>query len=216
MSKTPKKPSPRAASERSPARAPAPLPDRVPLNVPVDVNGLRQDLAHLEASDWVAHFVTRNYEGEWSVMPLRGPRGETHPIRMAYSDPSCTAFEDTPFLGPCAAIRALLDELPFELHAVRLMALAPGSRIREHRDFDLDVELGALRLHVPIRTHADVHFTLNGSRVVMQEGECWYLRLSDPHAVINASPVRRVHLVIDAPATPEARAFLTDRRMDAG
>ena len=32
----------------------------------------------------------------------------------------------------------------------------------------------------------------------MREGECWYLRLSEPHRVINDGDTDRVHLVIDA------------------
>ena len=90
------------------------------------------------------------------------------------------------------------------------MALSPGSRIKEHRDHDLSVEDGAIRLHIPIRTSENVEFYLNGSRVPMRAGECWYLRLSDPHSVYNGSSERRVHLVIDAPVTPTVREFLKE------
>jgi hypothetical protein len=31
----------------------------------------------------------------------------------------------------------------------------------------------------------------------MKEGECWYLRLSDPHSVSNKGNKDRIHLVID-------------------
>ena len=86
--------------------------------------------------------------------------------------------------------------------------MSPGSRIKEHRDHDLSVEDGAVRLHVPIRTSPEVDFILNGERVHMSEGECWYLRLSDPHAVYNGSGICRVHMVIDAPVTDSVREFL--------
>lgn len=42
-----------------------------------------------------------------------------------------------------------------------------------------------------------IDFRLNGTRVVMAEGECWFLRLSDEHAVANRGDSDRIHLVID-------------------
>jgi mannose-6-phosphate isomerase-like protein (cupin superfamily) len=90
-----------------------------------------------------------------------------------------------------AAIRA-------PLRAVRLMRLAPGSAIKEHTDVALSFEDGTVRLHVPVVTNAAVDFRLNGERVVLEAGSCWYLRLSDPHSVANRGSEDRVHLVIDA------------------
>lgn len=184
------------------------LPDRLQLDTEYSPQELLADLERIEGSDWISHFVTQNYEGDWDVLPLRGPKGAEHPVMMAYSDPTCDHFEDTPFLKDCLYFRRVLDSLPFELHAVRLMALSPGSRIKEHRDHDLSLEDGAIRLHIPIRTSEDVEFFLNGSRVRMAEGECWYLRLSDPHSVYNGSQIRRVHMVIDAPVTPAVSEFI--------
>ncbi len=186
------------------------LPDRLRLQTQFSPQQLLTDLERLEGSDWISHFVTQNYEGDWEVLPLRGPKGAEHPVMMAYSDPTCEHFEDTPFLKDCPYFRQVLDGFPFELHSVRLMALSPESRIKEHRDHDLSFEDGAIRLHIPIRTSSEVEFILNGSRVDMVEGECWYLRLSDPHSVYNGSPIRRIHMVIDAPVTPSVRKYLTE------
>lgn len=91
-----------------------------------------------------------------------------------------------------------IDQCP--LMAVRIMKLTPGSRIREHTDHDLDIDRGLARLHVPIITIEYVYFRLNGTRIVMNEGECWYLRLSDRHSVENNGQSDRIHLVIDAEA----------------
>ena len=187
------------------------LPDRLKLGVSFSPRLLQADLSRLESSSWIDHFVTENYEGNWNVLPLRGPKGAQHPVMMVYSDPTCESFEDTPFLELCPYFRDVLDTFPFELHAVRLMALHPGSRIKEHRDHDLSVEDGAVRLHIPIRTNKDVEFYLNGSRVYMEVGECWYLRLSDPHSVYNGSKEIRVHLVVDAPVGPGVFKFLEKR-----
>lgn len=176
------------------------LPDRLRLPMQFDPTRLCEDLARLEVIGWTDHFVKQNYEGSWSVIPLRAPAGETHVIRMIYPDPSCREFVDTPFLQQCPYFQEVLAAIPAPLQAVRLMRLAAGSVIREHRDHDLAYEYGAMRLHIPVVTNPDVEFLLNGERVIMNPGECWYLRLSDPHAVANRGTTDRIHLVIDAEA----------------
>jgi len=183
------------------------IPDRIKFPVNFDPVALKADLDLLKDSDWINHFVTQNYDGNWDIVPLRGPAGETHPIRMAYSDPSATEFEDTPFLSQCKYFKTVLDALPFELHAVRLMSLSPGSKIKPHFDNDLSFEDGFVRLHIPIVSNPDVEFTLNQKPLKMKEGECWYLRLSETHSVYNGGETTRVHLVIDAPVTSNLRRY---------
>ncbi len=157
--------------------------------------------------DWIEHFVTSNYEGEWSVIPLRANRGAEHPIKMIYSDPNSNDYVDTPFLNECPYLKEVLDQFKTTLYSARLMRLNRGSRIKEHRDHDLEVEAGTVRIHVPIVTNPEVRFLLNGTRVVMDEGTCWYLRLSDPHAVTNNGP-DRIHLIIDMEANDWLREQL--------
>lgn len=173
------------------------MSDRIKLKLNFDPHQLALDLNRLKAETWIAHFVTQNYEGDWSVIPLRGPASATHPVMMIYSDPTCTEFSDTPFLAGCSYFRKVLNSFQCPLMSVRLMRLAAGSRIKEHRDHDLAIENGLARLHVPVVTNEDVDFRLNGTRVVLNPGECWYLRLSDPHSVVNEGAADRVHLVLD-------------------
>jgi len=163
---------------------------------------MRRDLAGLESSDWIDHFVPQNYEGTWSVLPFRAPAGARHPIQTIYSDPSCDTFVDTPLLARCPYFSQMLAAFQCPLHAVRLMRLTPGSTIKPHADHDLAAELGRVRLHVPVATNPDVDFRLNGEPIVMDEGECWYVRLSDTHSVANRGRTDRVHLVIDALVNP--------------
>jgi hypothetical protein len=101
-------------------------------------------------------------------------------------------------LAACPYFRAVLDTFEAPLQAVRLMRLTPGSLIKEHRDLELSVEEGTVRIHVPVVTNDAVEFYLNRSRVVLDAGSAWYLRLSDPHSVHNRGATDRVHLVIDA------------------
>jgi Aspartyl/Asparaginyl beta-hydroxylase len=174
------------------------LPDRLRLPFTFDADLLARDLDGLSAVGWIQHFVRQNYDGDWSVIPLRGKAGAKHPVAMIYADPTCTDFEDSPMLAACRYFRQVLDTFQAPLRAVRLMRLTPGSVIKEHTDLDLSFEEGTVRIHVPVVTNTGVEFYLNRSRVVLDAGSAWYLRLSDPHSVVNRGSSDRVHMVIDA------------------
>jgi hypothetical protein len=184
------------------------FPDRLQLPLSFDPILLRRDLDRLSSIDWIAHFVTQNYEGDWSVIPLRGMAGAVHPVMQIYSDPTATAFEDTPMLQPCGYFREVLAAFACEVQSVRLMRLTPGSVIKDHVDHDLDVAAGMARIHIPITTNPEVDFRLNGERVIMAPGSAWYLRLSDPHSVANRGVSDRVHLVLDAVVNDWVRGLL--------
>lgn len=171
--------------------------DRVRLPLQFDVGRMQADLVALKSAEWIDHFVGQNYDGDWTVLPLRGPASATHPVMMSYSDPTCTEFADTRFLDGLRYLPTVLRSIPCPVRSARLMKLAPGSRIREHRDVDLSVTEGTARLHLAVETNDGVRFMLNGTRVVVKEGDCWYLRLSDPHSVENRGDSDRVHLVVD-------------------
>lgn len=174
------------------------LPDRLRLPFSFDPERLAGDLQRLSAVAWIAHFVQQNYEGDWSVIPLRGKAGATHPVMMIFSDPVCREFADTPMLAACPYYREVLATFKAPLQAVRLMRLTAGSAIKEHSDHDLSFEDGTVRLHIPVTTNPYVEFYLNRERVVLDAGSCWYLRLVDPHSVVNKGGTDRVHMVIDA------------------
>ena len=188
--------------------------DCLRLPIAFDPVSLRADLAACRPADWIEHFVRENYEGRWHVLPLRAPAGAEHPILMVYPDPSCKAFVPTPMLERCPYIEQILDGFECEQEAVRLMRLGAGSIIREHRDLDLSLEDGVIRLHVPIVTDEHVDFRLNDRSIRMQAGECWYLRLSDPHSVANRGSQDRVHLVIDARVNDWLRGLLQEAATD--
>src|SRR5262249_22919300 len=121
---------------------------------------------------------------------------------------ACHEYVPTPLLAACPAIAAALDAFDCPLESVRLMRLGAGSIVKTHTDHDLDVEHGRVRLHIPIVTNPGVDFRLNDEQVVLGEGECWYLRLSDPPSVANHGDRARIHLVIDAIVSPWLRELL--------
>jgi aspartyl/asparaginyl beta-hydroxylase len=174
------------------------LPDRLKLPFAFAPEPLAEDLAGLAGDAWIAHFVMQNYDGDWSVLPLRGPASARHPIQSIYSNPSETNYADTDLMARCPNIARALGTFRCSLQAVRLMRLTPGSAIKEHRDHDLDAANGFARLHVPITTNPGVVFEVNRTPLSMAPGSVWYLRLSDPHRVANHGTTDRVHLVIDA------------------
>lgn len=186
------------------------FPDRLRLPMRFDAARLRQDLGRLQGAAWIDHFVTQNYTGEWSVVPLRGPAGAAHPVMMIYSDPTARLFEDTPFLDEAPYMREVLAAFHCPMLSARLMRLTSGSLIKTHQDLDLDADGGVVRVHLPIVTHPDVDFRLNGRAVTMAAGSAWYLRLSDPHSVANRSPLDRVHLVMDMEVNAWLRAVLQE------
>lgn len=171
------------------------LPDSVRLPFNFDPEKLKTELKALESECWVGHFVKHNYEGDWSVLPLTAPKGREHPILMASAIPGDHEFISTPFLEKSSYLKEVLGSFQTQLRSARLMRLGPNSEIKEHRDFDLDEK--EVRIHIPILTNSKVLFFLNGVKVHMNSGECWYLKLSNPHRVLNQSEEERVHLVID-------------------
>lgn len=175
-----------------------------------DAAGLAAEVAALDESDWHRHVARMNYEGDWSIVPLRAAVGETHPVRMICANPSQTEFVDTPMLDRLPAARAALRRFRCPLLQARLMRLSPGSAILEHCDPDLDA--GGARLHVPIATGDGVTFLLNRRAVPMAPGDLWYLRLLDPHSATNRGASERVHLVVDVVMDDWLRGLMATAR----
>jgi len=182
--------------------------DRIKFPFQFDVNKLQGEVNSLNNIEWIGHFVKHNYEGEWSVIPLTAQEGRTHPIQMAASIPGDRSFVQTPYLQYCPYISSILDLFDCKKYSVRLMKLSAGSEIKRHQDYDLDES--EVRIHIPIFTNEKVTFLLNDVEVKMKEGECWYLRLSDPHQVKNEGETDRIHLVLDLVLNDWLRDFLKD------
>lgn len=166
---------------------------------------LKADLARLQPGEWVPHFNTSYYEGDWSGIALRAVGGRAGQL---YPDPTAAAaFADTPILARCPYFRDVLAAFHCPLTSVRLLKLAARSSIREHSDYKLGFEDGEMRVHVPVVTNLDVAFFLAGDQVIMREGEAWYLNLNLRHRVENHSDTDRIHLVIDCVVNDWMREF---------
>ena len=178
-----------------------------------DPAGLQADLATLGGGEWSAHFNTQFFDGDWSGVALRAAEGAASPM---YADTTHHDFANTGLLRQCRHLRAAVESFQCPLRSVRLLKLAAGSNIREHRDYDLGYDAGEVRIHVPVVTNPGVEFFLDGRRIVMNEGECWYLDLSLPHRVQNRSAADRVHLVIDCQLNDWLRGLIAQGIPEAG
>jgi hypothetical protein len=188
------------------------MQDTVRLNWKFDASRLQHELNGILPSEYIPHFNTRYYQGDWSVVPLRSVGGSATQI---YPDPTSQHFADTPLLERCSYAKSILSSLQCSLTAVRFLRLAAGSTIREHRDYNLSIDDGEIRLHVPVITNPDVEFILAGKRIEMREGECWYLNFNLLHSVANRGNTDRIHLVIDCVVNEWLRKVLNHDASDA-
>ncbi len=160
-----------------------------------DAERLQADAAQFGNSEWIPHFNIHNYEGEWSVVALRAVKGSNMPI---YPDPNAPeGYVSTQMMARCNYVPDLLKSFQCELQTVRFLKLAAGSNIRRHRDYDLGLEDGFVRIHIPVVTNDDVDFVLDGEPLSLREGETWYLNVNFYHSVNNNGKTDRIHLVID-------------------
>jgi hypothetical protein len=171
------------------------VPDRVRLPLQFDVPSLAFEAAGLPDQVWVPHFNQGIYEGSWTGVALRSVGGAAMQL---YPDPAANAmFMDTELLDRCPALRSAVAKFRCPVMSARLLALAPGAILKEHRDLRLRWEDGEVRIHVAIATDDEVEFVLDGSHVDLGLGEPWYLDLTLPHRAANRSGRTRVHLVVD-------------------
>lgn len=166
---------------------------RLPLSF--DLDALSAEVDALPHDEWVPHFNTGYYTGDWSGAALRSFEGRE---RWLYPDPTTqTKYADTTLLTHSPALANALKSFHCTLLAVRLLRLGPGSSIKEHTDLDLGIEDGEARIHMPILTNDLTTFWLDGEPVPMRTGEAWYLNLNLPHQVENRGATPRIHLVVD-------------------
>jgi len=158
-----------------------------------DVAKLQHDLALAVRSPWIKHFNIQAYEKDWSCIPLRSVGGRIDHILPIDSE----EFQDTEVLEQCAYFREVIARFQCEKTSIRLMSLAAGGVIKEHRDAGSSIEDGITRLHIPIQTTPEVIFTIDHIPVHFSAGDTWYLNASCLHGVRNDSQHARVHLMLD-------------------
>lgn len=171
-----------------------PAYSRLPLQL--DLALLREALAGVDSSQWREHFNRDYFQGQWSGVVLISA-ADAHELA-----PGREAAVQRPAWHAEPRWQQALQALPVELVSARLLRLGPGSRILEHCDPDLQGAQADRRLHIPLISPPQVDFMLDGQRIPMAAGECWYLDLARPHSVINRDSRERIHLVLDCRPGP--------------
>ena len=166
--------------------------DRVKLPLSFDLAKMREEVLALPLHDFV----------EYSVLPLTAPTplDPGSPVED-YADGSWAEWNDTSLLRACPYLSSIVESLRAQttVTLVRLLRLAPGGLVREHTDptLGLEQEKSVIRLTIPIITNDGVALFLNGTAVPFAPGECWYLRFTDPHRVVNEGATERINMSID-------------------
>jgi hypothetical protein len=168
------------------------LPAFSRLPVTVDLSLLLQALSRIADTAWTAHFNASYYDGQWSGVALISASDALTALSSGAGEPiSRDSWQNDDRWA------VALRDLPLDIRSARLLRLGPGSRIHEHRDYDLGGPQADCRLHIPLLSSPDVDFMMESQRIPMSAGECWFLDLARPHSVDNWGQQERVHLVLD-------------------
>jgi len=160
-----------------------------------DTEKLKNDVQKIIQKKWTNHYNTNNYSGKWTSIALMSQNGKSDSIFALPSGDE--KLVPTEILDSCSYFKEILDSFLFEKTAVRLLKLDVGAEVKPHSDNCLGYEDGCFRLHIPIITNSEVEFILDGKRLIMNEGECWYIDANFIHSVANRGTQDRIHLVID-------------------
>jgi Aspartyl/Asparaginyl beta-hydroxylase len=134
------------------------------------------------------------HKGEWTGIALHSMGGKQSVFPSAAATDH---YQETEELQRAPYFKQILSDLKCPKEVVRILFLPPEGHIKDHFDFHTSFQFGLLRLHIPIVTHSDVVFIIDGQRMSWDAGELWYGDFSKVHSVKNNSPIVRVHMVID-------------------
>jgi hypothetical protein len=171
--------------------------DRIKLPFYFDPDALLKDIQAMQLRPFIYY----------DVIPLRNPAhliDSSRPMPAEvddYADGSWTEWLNSSLLETAPNIAKIIEF--FEQHSritlVRLLRLEAGSHVKEHTDptLGLQIERSVVRLTIPIQSEEQVVFYLNKTEVPMRPGECWYLRLTDPHSIEHRGQIERINMTID-------------------
>ncbi len=162
----------------------------VKLPLQFDAERLRAEIEQIDETEWRPH--PRGYAGN-SALILVSVNGEENDLLAGPMAP-------TPRMRGLPYLRQVMASFQTVVGRSRLMRLERGADVKRHTDVNYYWR-DRVRIHVPIVTDPRVRFYCGEHDVHMQAGEAWVFDNWRPHAVVNPTDVRRVHLVIDTVGT---------------
>ncbi|MBK7432608.1 MAG: hypothetical protein IPI66_01115 [Chitinophagaceae bacterium] len=72
-----------------------------------DALKLQEEVERLNNANWLMHYQTRHYEGEWSAIPLRSTGGKADNVIIAPTND--TPYLDTVFLESSPYLKTVLQ-----------------------------------------------------------------------------------------------------------
>ena len=160
-----------------------------------NIENLLKDFNICNQTTFIPHFNTNNYSGKWNSISLRSLNGDSTNI-YAHKTENAT-YKNCKILKDCTYFQYIIDQFHCDKEAIRLLNLAPNSKIKSHKDDSLSYEDGFFRIHIPIKTNSKVLFHINNKPLQMLAGEVWYANFNLLHKVENLGKTDRVHLVMD-------------------
>lgn len=174
----------------------------------IDTNVLLAEIHKAEK----LHPYTQKAFGGWTSIPLRSVGGAVGEDASGASgdNASCdpALFADSPIMDVCPTIRRLTqlvagNDRGAGVLKVRLLKLASGKAIGEHRDqFGGNAGKVVRRCHIPVLTNPKVGFNVNGVRYHLEAGELYVVDVREKHSVANHGETDRIHIVFDVVGTP--------------
>ena len=186
--------------------------DRVKLPLTFDVEKMKAEVEALRPDNFFYY----------NVMPLRSPAHLVDPSLPIpppaddFADGTWTDWLNIPSMKNAPYLQSIIEDFQkhTDVNLVRLLRLGPESTVNEHTDptLGLQIERSVIRLTIPIQISDQVDFYLNGTPVDMKPGECWYLRLTDPHKVVNEGSTERINLTLDMIPNEWVKSMILDNQ----
>lgn len=165
------------------------------------ITDIQKLVEEMHSASEIHEFTRKSFSG-WTSLPLRSLGGMTGAKASSASGEHASAdpekFQDTIAMQPY--IKSLVDTVAVKhggLLKVRLMKMAAGSSIGEHRDKFCGDEDKIMRFHIPIQTNPKVQFSVSRVAYHLEAGKLYLMNVSKLHSVVNGGTEDRIHLVFD-------------------
>jgi hypothetical protein len=91
-----------------------------------DAARLQAELRHVQSDEWISHYRSEEYEGQWAIAALRSVGGHPAVIHAVPMGNTSGFYGETPLLRRSPYFQFVLSQFPCSIGAARLIRLGPG------------------------------------------------------------------------------------------